>query len=378
MKIVVDENITSGLEAFSLLGKVELYDGRQISNTILKNADALIVRAITDVNEKLLHGTQVKFVGTATIGTDHIDLRYLSQNGIAFADAKGCNANSVVEYIFAVLFKFAAKENFSLSDKSLGVIGAGDIGGRVVKIAEKLGMKVKKNDPPLERSGLKGFNSLEDALQSNIVTFHVPLISEGIDKTFHLINKSNFHLLMPGTIIINTSRGAVLENNSLIEAIGTRNFKVVLDVWENEPKISNELLAETLLATPHIAGHSYEGKILGTKFIYDKLCNFLEKEINWTPPIPIPDKNIIDFPAGKSFEERMDKLISLIYDIEEENKRMKKILKLNAIEAANYFDDLRRGIPKRREFYNFMVKIKDEEPDVENKIKLLGFKTFRV
>ncbi len=239
-------------------------------------------------------------------------------------------------------------------------------------------MKVKKNDPPLERSGLKGFNSLEDALQSNIVTFHVPLISEGIDKTFHLINKSNFHLLMPGTIIINTSRGAVLENNSLIEAIGTRNFKVVLDVWENEPKISNEPLAETLLATPHIAGHSYEGKILGTKFIYDKLCNFLEKEINWTPPIPIPDKNIIDFPAGKSFEERMDKLISLIYDIEEENKRMKKILKLNAIEAANYFDDLRRGIPKRREFYNFMVKIKDEEPDVENKIKLLGFKTFRV
>ena len=375
MKIVADENITFGTEAFSTLGEVEAYNGRKISNEILKDADILIVRAITEVNEKLLQNTPVKFVGTTTIGTDHIDLDYLSKNKIAFADAKGCNANSVLEYVFAALFKIAAQEKFKLENKTLGVIGDGNIGSKVVRVAETLGMKVKKNDTPLERTGLKGFTDLKDTLNSDIVTFHVPLNMEGIDKTFHLIDKEKLNLIKPGTIIINSSRGPVIDNKVLKSEIKKKNLKVVLDVWENEPQIDPELLKEVYFATPHIAGHSYEGKVFGTKFVYDKLCKHLNKEIKWNPPLPVPnDKNkkLID---DKSFEEKMNELISSIYNIEEDNLRMRKILELEKTKIKKYFDDLRKGVPKRREFNNYTVKLSEKDKTLEEKLNSLRFKT---
>ncbi len=375
MKIVADENITYGTEAFSTLGKVETYNGRNISNEILKEADVLIVRAITEVNKNLLKNTSVKFVGTTTIGTDHIDLDYLLKNKIAFADAKGCNADSVLEYVFAALFKIAVKENLNLEGKTLGVVGVGTIGSKVVKVAETLGMKVKKNDPPLERKGLKGFTTLKDTLDSDIVTFHVPLNLDGIDKTFHLLNEDNFKLVKPGIIIINTSRGQVIDNEVLKSEIKNKNLKVILDVWEKEPEIDPELLNEIYLATPHIAGHSYEGKVFGTKFVYDKLCTHLGKEIKWNPPLPAPDdknKKLID---NNSFEEKMDMLISSIYNIEEDNLRMQKILKLEKSEIKKYFDELRKGVPKRREFNNYVVELSGKDNSLKEKLNSLRFIT---
>ncbi len=378
MKIVADENISYGAEAFSTLGEVETYNGRKISNEILKDADVLIVRAITEVNENLLKNTSVKFVGTTTIGTDHIDLDHLSKNKIAFADAKGCNANSVLEYVFSALFKIAVKENFSLKEKTLGVVGVGTIGSKVVKVAETLGMKVKKNDPPLERTGLKGFTNLKDTMDSDIVTFHVPLNMEGVDKTFHLLDKESFKPVKPGIILINSSRGSVIDNEILKSEIKNKNLKVVLDVWENEPGIDQDLLKEIYLATPHIAGHSYEGKVFGTKFVYDKLCNYLKKEIKWTPPLPVPNDKSKKFIADKPFESKMDELISSIYNIEEDNVRMKKILEIEKTEIKKYFDELRKGIPKRREFNNYVVKLSEGNKTLEEKLHSLRFMTSKV
>lgn len=373
MNIVADENITYGSEAFSTLGKVETYNGREISNNVLKKVDVLIVRAITDVNQNLLKNTSVKFVGTTTIGTDHIDLNYLSENKIGFADAKGCNADSVLEYVFAALFRIAFKENFKLEGKTVGVIGVGTIGRKVVRVAERFGMKVKKNDPPLERKGLKGFTTLEDTLQSDIITLHVPLNLEGIDKTFHLIDEEKLQQIKPGTMIINSSRGAVIDNRILKSEIKKRNLKVVLDVWENEPGIDPDLLKEVYLATPHIAGHSYEGKVFGTKFVYDKLCKFLDKEIKWFPPLPVPVNHIKKINSDKYFEEMMDSLISSIYSIEEDNSKMKKMIDIDKSEIKKYFDELRKGVPKRREFYNYIVELPEKNAALEAKLKSLRF-----
>ncbi|MEE9571880.1 MAG: NAD(P)-dependent oxidoreductase, partial [Candidatus Neomarinimicrobiota bacterium] len=207
MKLVVDENIAFAEEAFSQFGDVLLFSGRKITNDILSNADALIVRSITNVDENLLQNTNIKFVGTATIGTDHFDTNYLNENNIVFADARGCNADSVAEYVFTALLKIAVDNKFTLKNRSIGIIGIGNIGSRVVKYAEALGLKVYKNDPPKQRAG-EGSNyvSLEEALQANIVTLHVPLNKTGIDKTFHLFDEKKLNELKNNTIIINSSR----------------------------------------------------------------------------------------------------------------------------------------------------------------------------
>jgi len=373
MKIITDENITFCKEAFSTLGEVEAYSGRKISNEILKDADILIVRAITEVNEDLLKNSRIKFVGTTTIGTDHIDLDYLLKNNIAFADAKGCNADSVLEYVFAALFQIAVKENFKPEEKTLGVIGVGTIGSKVVTVSETLGMKVKKNDPPLERTGLKGFTDLRDTLNSDIITFHVPLNMEGKDKTFHLLDEEKFKMIRPGTIIINSSRGAVIDNALLNSEIKNKNLKVVLDVWENEPGISLDLLNKVYLATPHIAGHSYEGKIFGTKFVYDKLCKFLGKEMKWSPPLPEPENKTKLFNADNSFETEMNRLLSSIYNPWEEDLRMRKMLSLKSGEAKKNFDDLRKGIPTRREFNNYHIALSGNDKTAEQKLRSLRF-----
>ncbi|MFI5238071.1 MAG: 4-phosphoerythronate dehydrogenase, partial [Ignavibacteriales bacterium] len=269
MNIIVDANIAFADKAFSHLGNIKLVDGRTLSNENVKDADILIVRSITNVNEELLKHSKVRFVGTATIGTDHIDLDYLHNHNIQFADAKGCNADSVAEYVFTALLKIASEKNISLRGKTIGVVGVGNIGSRVARLAESLGMKSIQNDPPLERNGIgNNYVSLEEILQADIITLHVPMTMEGIDKTFHLLNKENLNRINKGTIIINSSRGAVIYNDALLNESINKNFELALDVWEDEPSINTKLLVKTKIATPHIAGYSFEGKVNGTKMIY--------------------------------------------------------------------------------------------------------------
>jgi len=365
MKLVVDENIALAEEAYSQFGDVLLISGRQITNEILHNADALIVRSITNVDEKLLRNTNIKFIGTATIGTDHIDTNYLNKNNIAFADAKGCNADSVAEYVFTALLRIAVDNNLTLKNKSIGIIGVGNIGSRVVKYAEALGLKVYKNDPPKQRAG-EGSNyvSLEEALQADIITLHVPLNKSGIDKTFHLLDEKKLKELKNDTIIINSSRGAVVDNNALLDIIGKKHFKVILDVWESEPLINTDLLQKVFIGSAHVAGYSLEGKVNGTKMIYDALCSFTNRPNDWELKLPTVENNIIDVSSAKNLEEKLHILFKQIYNIEKDDSELRVMIEMDNDSRSAYFDKLRKGYPLRREFtnYNILIKETDKQP----------------
>jgi erythronate-4-phosphate dehydrogenase len=375
MKIVADENIAYAKEAFSEFGDVQLVDGRKITNQQLINIDALIVRSITNVNSNLLDGTKVKFVGTATIGSDHIDLNYLKNSNITFADSKGCNADSVAEYVFTSLLKIAVDENIKLNKKSIGVVGIGNIGSRVVRIAEAFGMKVFKNDPPLERKGIgNNYVSLDEILQADIITLHVPLNKGGEDKTVHLFNKKNLEQIREQTILINTSRGAVIDNDALYNIIPGKKLNSVLDVWENEPAVNIDLLRITKIGTAHIAGYSLEGKVNGTMMIYNALCNYTGKALSWEPALPEVENIEVVLENIKSDELKLYNFLRTFYDIEGDDMRMRNMIKIKQEERGNYFDRLRKEYPLRREFANYTIKLIKEEHQLKKVLETLRFK----
>ena len=375
MKLIVDENIALSEEAFSGFGELKLVNGRLISREMIRNADILVVRSITRVNEELLKDTKIRFVGTATIGTDHINVDYLKSKSIFLADAKGCNADSVAEYFVTALFKIAQEEKILLSEKTIGVVGVGNIGSRVVRIAESFGMNVLKNDPPLERKGIgKNYVPLDEILKADVVTFHVPLNPEGIDKTFHLINENNLKNIKPGAIVINTSRGSVIDNESLLEETIRKNFRLILDVWEDEPKLNVNLLDKVNVGTAHIAGYSLEGKVNGTKMIYDSLCKFFNVEPGWQPELPEVQNHELKIPDGKSDEERLYKLFASIYNLENDNKNLREIAKLKLNERSDYFDRLRKEYTVRREFSNYIVHLSERDKHLKPLLENLRFK----
>ncbi|MDX9925513.1 MAG: 4-phosphoerythronate dehydrogenase [Ignavibacteriaceae bacterium] len=354
MKIIVDENINFGKEAFSTLGEVTLVNGRKVTNEQLKNADALIVRSITKVNKELLQRSNIKFVGTATIGTDHVDKNYLEENNIAFADAAGCNSQSVTEYVLAAISQIYNKNGLTLSGKSIGVIGVGNIGSKVARLFSSLGLRVVKNDPPLQRKAERelatnDYFSLDEAIACDIITCHVPLNFSGEDKTYHLIDESRLAQLKPGTLLINSSRGPVIDNDALLKRLQSKkDIFTVLDVWETEPNINTELMKMTDLASAHIAGYSYEGKVNGTTIIYNKLAQFLGVEpVYKVPENPVSD-NIIELTGDETFEEKIEKIISKSYQITLDDRNLR--------EAPDRFDQLRKEYRIRRELSNYIIK----------------------
>ncbi len=374
LNIIVDENIVFAKEAFALFGNVTLLSGREINNSILKDADILIVRSITKVDKELLKNTPVKFVGTATIGTDHIDLEYLKKNKIAFADAKGCNAYSVAEYLVVSLLNLSVRFNFTLKEKSIGIVGVGNVGSKVAKFADVLGMKVLLNDPPLQRAGNNNsFVSLDEILNADIITLHVPLNLSGIDKTYHLFDKKKLMELKDGTILINTSRGAVIKNQELLEIIDTKKLKVVLDVWENEPDINIDLLNKVIIGTPHIAGYSLEGKINGTKMIFDALADYLNLNISFNFTKEAPTNSLLSFEKSETIEKDLDQIVSKIYPIGRDDKLMRKMLDMSREERIKYFDLLRKDYPIRREFNNYHIGFKNSDGKTKKILTNLRF-----
>jgi len=375
MKLIVDENISFAKEAFSGLGEVVLMQGREITNDSLKDADFLIVRSVTKVNEKLLKNTPVKFVGTATIGTDHIDLEYLKSAGIAFADAKGCNADAVAEYVFTSVLHSAFKYGMSLKGKTIGIVGVGNIGSRIVRLAEVLEMNVIKNDPPLKRkTGDAGYRELSEIFDADIITMHVPLNKEGIDKTVHLIDAEKLEKLKDGTFLINASRGQVIDNSALCNLLDSKKLRVNLDVWENEPLINTDLLNKIDIASPHIAGYSLEGKVNGTSMIYYALCRFLNISPSWKPELPQPENNFINADSNISREQCLQNIFSGIYDIALDDKAMRAMNEVSDADKGKYFDGLRKNYPLRREFTNYSIEISPANKQLENILKEFRFK----
>jgi erythronate-4-phosphate dehydrogenase len=374
MKIIADENIIFVKEAFSGLGDVHLYAGREITKAILKDADVLLVRSITDVNSALLEGTNIKFVGTATIGTDHIDIPWLAEKGIFFTDAKGCNSDAVAEYVFTALLNISNEQNFSLKGKSIGVVGVGNIGSRIVRLASALGMNVLQNDPPLKRkTGNNLFVNLTDLMDVDIITFHVPLNMEGEDRTYHLFNYEKINSFKDEAVIINASRGPIIENSALDQLIDNKKFTTVLDVWENEPEINKSLLQKIKFASPHIAGYSYEGKINGTMILYNALCGFLNKKTEWIPEIPGAEDPLIRINGNSSPEKELVKAVNHVYSIRSDDSNMRGMF--NDANPGKYFDNLRKNYNLRREFPNYTVDINPANADMTSLFKSFRFKT---
>ena len=372
IKIVADENIEFVKEAFSSFGKLTVLPGREISKDDLLDADILLVRSVTKVNESLLAGTKIKFVGTATIGSDHIDKTYLAANNISFTDAAGCNSDAVKEYVFTALYQIAEEENLKLKNKTIGIVGVGNIGGRVARVANAMGINVLKNDPPLKRkSNSNEYRELDELMQADIISIHVPLIKEGMDKTHHLFDEARLNKLKNGTILINSSRGSVVDNIALTKIISEKKLSVILDVWENEPNINLDLLNKVKIATPHIAGYSLEGKVNGTVILYKELCNYLNVSSTWIPQLPaINDKIIIsDLERQQSFQ----KVFSSIYDIRRDDSSIRKINELGDKERRSYFDSLRKNYALRREFTNYKIISDSDNKEIEGILNVLRF-----
>lgn len=353
MRITIDENIVFAREAFSEFGVIQLLNGRAIKKQYLLDTEILIVRSITKVDEKLLTGTKVKYVGTATIGTDHIDLEYLKANGIHFQSTAGCNSMSVAEYVFSAIVRLCREKNISLTDKSIGIIGVGNVGSKVKKISEAVGLRVIQNDPPLARINKnEKYYSLDEALSSDIVTFHVPLNLSGEDKTFHLLNNENISTIKPASILINTSRGAIIDNQALKKKLELKkDIYTVFDVWENEPEIDFGLYNLVDIATPHIAGYSLEGKVNGTKIIYKALCDYIGTEEHWTPTVS-KENRIIKLGSKNNLLDNLYSAFAQVYPcwIDDFNFR-KNIAGEN--DLRRQFDLFRKNYWKRHEFSNY-------------------------
>ena len=378
MKIVADENIPFVRQCFEKLGEVFTYPGRRINSDIVKDADILLVRSITKVDENLLGGSNVRFAATATIGIDHLDIDYLRKQEVKFASAAGCNANSVAEYIVAALLILARRHEFSLSEKTIGIVGVGNVGSRVVEKAGILNMNILQNDPPLERkTHYAHFRPLEELLeQSDILTLHVPLSYDGQDKTYHLADADLFEKMKNGSFLINTSRGAVVNNTSLLTALEQSKLSgAVLDVWEGEPEINEELLGAVDIGTPHIAGYSLDGKTNAALLIYQAACNFLNVQCDWkTPQLPPPQHPEIRIDADKKNDEQiLAEAVEKACDLERDDQALRKILKIPLPERKKFFDELRSEYPTRREFNSIQVNVKGINHKVGEKLKALGF-----
>lgn len=351
MNIVADENIPHVLEAFSSLGSVTLLKGRDITANDLQQADILLVRSVTKVNQSLLNSTPVKFVASATAGFNHIDLDYLKSQNIGFARAPGSNATSAAEYVLTGICYWSLQHKVALENLSVGIIGYGNVGTRVKRLCGSMGMHCIANDPPLEEQGMAGLESIDAALASDIVTLHVPLSYEGKHATSQLLNKQRINQLKPKTLFINASRGEAVDEKALLERIKTKHdLSLILDVWENEPDISLEMLEHTLIGTPHIAGYSLDGKIRGTEMIYQACCKFLNKPPKWF----VADVNYGEhhkYDVKTSTQQDPRKAILEAYDIVADNNRLKRLLERTTSDTSDgYFDGLRKNYPIRREF----------------------------
>ena len=380
MKIVCAETVLLGHEAFFNAGKTVVIPDREITRSDLLDADALIVRSKTKINGELLNGTPVQFVGTATAGTDHIDYTWLESKGIYCSASPGCNANSVSEYLVAALLVLGHRHGFGLEDKTIGVIGCGNVGSRVVKKCEALGMNVLRNDPPLTAASTDpDFLPLETVLaESDIATLHVPLVKEGPWPTARMADYRFFEQLKPGAVFINAARGSVCDYDALLDAKhGGAVSRMVIDVWNPEPAFRQDVLKMVDLASPHIAGHSYEGKLNGTISCYNELCNFFEIRKTWNVAASLPESAIptleIDC-TGRNDEEILHKIVRQVYDIEADDALIRKADARDEIERARNFDTLRKNYRTRREFMNTAVNLQNAPEELRRKIQALGFK----
>ena len=371
MKIIIDDKIPYIRGAFEKIAEVIYLSGAKTTPEIAHDADAIITRTRTICNEKLLAGSTVQFIATATIGYDHIDTDYCNRAEIRWTNAPGCNSKSVEQYIASVLMVMAERNKWNLSDKTIGIVGVGNVGSKIERIARIFGMKVLLNDPPRERKeGSEKFVSLQQITdEADIITLHVPLEREGADATFHLADKTFFDNLKRKPLLINSCRGEVCETEAVKNALQNGEISdFVCDCWEHEPNIDLELLNMTAIATPHIAGYSKDGKAMGTTMSVQAVSRVFGLGLDtWQATgVENPIQGEFELDGTDLTEQQiLAKAVLHTYDIRNDDADLRKDTEL--------FEKLRGDYPVRREFPAYTLRAKNIPASVIDKLAELGF-----
>ncbi len=371
IRIVADDKIPFLKGVLEPYAEINYLPGNEINGGHLAQADALLIRTRTKCTPALLNNSTIRFIATATIGFDHIDTQYCDSNNIIWTNAPGCNSSSVQQYIATALLKIASEFRFDLKDKTIGIVGVGNVGSKIEKFARLIGMKVLLCDPPRQRvEGDAAFVTLDKLLKkADLITLHVPLNIVGEDTTYHLFDEKIFKKMKKGAWFLNSSRGEVVETSSLKTALESGKISgTVLDVWENEPDIDTELMGNAFISTPHIAGYSTDGKANGTAIVVNALSAFFDLPLkNWYPEnVPSPAVPVIEIDCtDKSTQEIIREAVHHTYSINEDDTSLR-------FSPAD-FEKQRGNYRLRREFRAYWVKLENGNEIVLNMLQQLGF-----
>jgi erythronate-4-phosphate dehydrogenase len=350
MKIYYEDSMPYAAEFFSELGECEVFSHKTVNAETLADADVLLVRSTTKVNQQLLaKNKQVQFVATATAGTDHIDKNYLASQNIPFISAGGCNSVAVAEYVLSAMLVMSKRLNWQLVDKTVGIVGAGHVGSALARVLTVLGINHKLCDPPLADAGdAREFVSMNDIMQCDVISLHVPWVKDGPYPTQHLFDKARLAALKNNQILINACRGEVINNQAALALFEQGNsLNLVLDVWENEPNINLDLIPHIALATAHIAGHTIEGKARGTEMLYLALCKHLgiQADKKLSDYLPKAELSQIKITEKQDFWQVFYLLVLDVYNIEKDDQYFRANM-----QSADQFRYIRKHYPIRREF----------------------------
>ncbi|WP_095157980.1 4-phosphoerythronate dehydrogenase PdxB [Pseudomonas sp. Irchel 3E13] len=376
MLIVADENIPLLDAFFAGFGEIRRYPGRAIDRDCVRDADVLLVRSVTKVDRALLEGSRVRFVGTCTIGTDHLDLPYFAEAGIHWSSAPGCNARGVVDYVLGSLLTLAELDGADLASRTYGVVGAGEVGGRLVEVLRGLGWKVLVCDPPRQATEGGEYVGLEQILaECDVISLHTPLTRSGEQATWHLLDAERLASLREGAWLINASRGPVIDNIALRELLLDReDVLAVLDVWEEEPQVDPELADLCVIATPHIAGYSLDGKQRGTAQIYQAFCAWRGEAAQvWLADLlPRPWLARLELQGDSDPVWALATLCRAVYDPRRDDADFRRSLSEDPAQQRANFDLLRKGYPVRREIEGLRVRIDGESAALRQIVRALG------
>ncbi len=361
LRIVADENMPKVNELFSAFGDVALVDGRSLTNEQIKDADVLLVRSVTKVNRELLAASSVKFVGTATIGVDHIDTAYLKENNIGFASSPGCNANAVADYVVSSMCYLHSNKKVDFFTKKIGVIGFGNVGRRVFERLTNAGCSVAVYDPYKGNEEGVNFVSLGAVMQSDIICLHAPLTTSGKYPTYHMLNDKMLSHLSEGSSIISAGRGGVIDEKALLNRYEKLDSKLnlIFDVWENEPDISLATLSVVDIATPHIAGYSKQGREVGTLMVFEAFLRYFKLSVanHYKDCISKGSISSIVCPQENQNLDVISKVVNSIYDVMHDDSYMRSAYRKNPRDLKQ-FDALRKNYVERDELNTCYVSDK--------------------
>jgi erythronate-4-phosphate dehydrogenase len=372
MKIIADNHMPLLAETFGQHGELHRLSGREICAADLTDAEVLLVRSVTRVNANLLRGSSIRFVGSATIGIDHLDTHWLEANNINWAHAPGCNADAAAQYSLAMMWLACERLKRNFRQQTVGIIGRGNVGSRLDQLLKTLNIPVLCCDPPLQDRGEQQLVSMDEACSSSIISVHVPLTQDGNYTTKYLFDTSRLGKLRPDVLLVNTSRGGVIEKTGLLARLQSGQLKAALDVWPDEPFIEPELLDLVTVATPHVAGYSREGKQAGTEMIYQAFCRtFALSPV--TDTVPGMNISVLDICSANSADDVLKQSIQSSSQVGRDDALLRGLPAFKPDDLRLHIDGVRAVYPDRYEFKSYRV------PDIAcadtDLLAQLGFKT---